>query len=80
MPTRLEVFTEEEVRERLKQARNKAGSMMALAEEFGMNDQFLGRVAMGRDMVSANVAEKLGFRRQIAYVEIAKSAKKKGEE
>lgn len=72
MPIRIEAFTEDEMIEKLNEAKERAGSMMALAEEFGMNDQFLGRVAQGRDPVSPKIAEKLGFERLTVFVEKGK--------
>lgn len=73
MPTRIEsAFTEDEMIEKLNEARDKAGSMLSLAEEFEMNDQFLGRVAQGRDPVSPKIAEKLGFERLTVFVEKGK--------
>lgn len=68
MPTRVEAFTEDEMIEKLNEAKERAGSMTALAEEFGMNDQFLGRVAQGRDPVSPKIAEKLGFERLTVFI------------
>lgn len=72
MPIRIEAFTEDEMIEKLNEAKERAGSMTALAEEFGMNDQFLGRVAQGRDPVSPKIAEKLGFERLTVFVEKGK--------
>lgn len=68
MPTRIEAFTEAEMIEKLNEARERAGSMTALAKEFDMNDQFLGRVAQGRDPVSEKIADKLGFERLTVFV------------
>lgn len=73
MPTRIEAaFTEDEMIEKLNEAKEQAGSMTALAEQFDMNDQFLGRVAQGRDPVSPKIAEKLGFERLTVFVEKGK--------
>lgn len=72
MPTRIEAFTEDEMVRKLNEARERAGSMTALAEEFDMNDQFLGRVAQGRDPVSPKIAERLGFERLTVFVKRVK--------
>lgn len=68
MPIQIEVFTENEMVGKLNEAKERAGSMTALAKGFDMNDQFLGRVAQGRDPVSEKIAENLGFERLTVFV------------
>ena len=68
MPTTMEVYTESEVTDILKQRVRAAGTLAAAGDELRISPQFLSQVIQGRVDVSEGLGKKLGFDRPRVFV------------
>lgn len=62
-------LTESAMRWRLRQLAKQHGSQEKLAQHLGISPQFLSDILQSRRPVSKTVAAKVGYRREVIYVE-----------
>jgi hypothetical protein len=66
-----ELLTEIEMRENLRVAIDAAGSQKAFAAECCVTPQLISMCLGGSKAITGRVAKRLGYRRAVAYVQIA---------
>lgn len=66
----MDVFTSDEVRQKLRQAACDAGSQKALAERIGVSSAFLSDIILAKREPSGAVLSFLGLRRAVRYESI----------
>jgi len=68
MNDEIEIFKEQEVLERIREAIRLRGSAKELAEVHGISAQYLSDIVKGRRRISPAVAQKFGFEMLVTFV------------
>lgn len=67
-----EILTESEMTDKIKEIRKTCKNQAQLGKKLGIGQQETSRILRGKRTVSANVAKRLGYKREVTYIKIEK--------